>query len=276
MPELPEVETVRKTLEGMIVGKTIASIDVYYGKIIHNLSVPAFILRLQGQTLQSMGRYGKYLFFQFDRDTLISHLRMEGRYFLKPASEDIEKHEHIVFHFTDDTTLRYQDVRKFGTMELVPVGTERQHASILAMGPEPADPRLDGAYLERMVGRAKRPIKSALLDQSVVTGLGNIYVDEVLFLAKLHPQTVCSTLSITDFQNIAMASREVIQQAILLGGTTIRTYLSSLGVSGRFQNQLNVHMQKGKPCAVCQTTILKIKVGGRGTYYCPHCQPLRG
>ncbi len=156
------------------------------------------------------------------------------------------------------------------------MGAEFRHPSILAMGPEPMDPHFDGAYLQTKIGKAKRPIKSALLDQSVVTGLGNIYVDEVLFLARLHPETLAMNLMISDFQNIANASRIVIEAAVALGGTTIRTYLSSLGVSGRFQTELNVHMQKGEPCPVCQTTIQKTKVGGRGTYYCPVCQPIRG
>lgn len=276
MPELPEVETIRATLSHQIVGRTFAKVEIYYNKMIKNVSVEEFARRIAGQTLRSMGRYGKYLFFLLDDCTLISHLRMEGKYFLKPGGDPLEKHEHVVFTFTDGETLRYHDTRKFGTMELVPLGCEMQAKGLCGMGLEPFDPHFDGKYLESKAGRSQKPVKSWLLDQTVISGLGNIYVNEVLFGCRLHPETKVSELTPEDFDRLAHSSREVLGKAVELGGTTIRTYYSSLGVTGRFQNELCVHDKKGELCPVCSTPILKIQVGGRGTYYCPNCQKKKG
>jgi len=272
MPELPEVETVKETLKTVILGKTIESIDVFYDKIIHGSSLPEFKSRLEGQTLRDIGRFGKYLLFKFDEVTLISHLRMEGKYFIKTRSEPVEKHEHIIFHFTDRTTLTYHDTRKFGTMELSEPGQEFASKGLLSMGPEPFDPGFTDIYLKAKAKQSIRPVKSFLLDQTVVSGLGNIYVDEVLFRAKLHPETMVKDLTDIDHTAIIEASRAVLSRAVELGGTTIRSYLSSLGVTGRFQNELHVHLRDKEPCDICGTPIIKIKVGGRGTYVCPTCQ----
>jgi len=272
MPELPEVETVKETLKLAILGKTVEAIIVRYDKMIRDVCVQDFAHRLTGQTLMAIDRYGKYLFFKFQDVTMISHLRMEGKYSVKPITDPIEKHEHIIIAFTDQTSLRYHDTRKFGTMELVAPGMELKTKSIQAMGPEPFDEGFTPAYLSQRIKQSIRPVKSFLLDQSVVSGLGNIYVDEVLFLARIHPETPVKSLENKDLINIISASRMVLKKAIELGGTTIRSYLSSLGVSGRFQNELNVHMRKDEPCHQCGTLIIKTKVGGRGTYVCPTCQ----
>jgi formamidopyrimidine-DNA glycosylase len=275
MPELPEVETIRQTLKLHVVGRTIAKIDLYYDKIIKGISPAEFVRKLIGQTIRDMQRYGKYLFFVFDDETLVSHLRMEGKYFLKPAADQIEKHEHIVFTFTDGTTMRYHDTRKFGTMELMAKGCERSSKSLCHLGLEPFDEGFTVSYLQGSIKKSIIPVKSLLLDQTVVCGLGNIYVNEVLFLCRLHPETRACDLRETDLAGIIDASRTVLKKAIELGGTTIRTYYSSLGVTGMFQNELHVHDRKGEPCPVCQTPIAKIQVGGRGTYFCPNCQKRR-
>ncbi len=272
MPELPEVETIRRTLEPRLVGKTIDRVDVHCDRIIHGLEPAAFCARLAGRTIASLGRFGKYLFFVFDDVSLVSHLRMEGKYFLKPGEDPVVKHEHVVFRFTDGSSLRYHDTRKFGTMELVPKGQELRLKAIEAMGPEPASPAFSGAYLARRGNTAARPVKSFLLDQNIVAGLGNIYVDETLFRAAVHPETIAKHLFRAEWDRIALAAKQVIERAVSDGGTTIRSYVSSLGVSGMFQTELKVHMQKGKPCPTCGTTVVKTVVGGRGTYYCPRCQ----
>lgn len=276
MPELPEVETIRATLSEHIVGRTFGKVDLYYDKILKNSSSAEFSQRLVGQTVRSMGRYGKYLFFVLDDCTLVSHLRMEGKYFLKPGEDPVEKHEHVVFTFTDGWTLRYHDTRKFGTMELVPRGCEMQAKGLCGIGLEPFDLSFDGPYLKSKAGRSQKPVKNWLLDQTIVSGLGNIYVNEVLFLCRLHPETRVIDLTEEDFVRLAQASREVLRRAVELGGTTIRTYYSSLGVTGRFQSELHVHDRKGEPCPVCHTLIAKIQVGGRGSYFCPKCQQKKG
>lgn len=272
MPELPEVETVRLTLKNLIVGKTIEQVIIKYDKMIKGTDSITFQKLLTGETLHDIGRYGKYLFFYFNQVTLISHLRMEGKYFIKNNRDILEKHEHMIFNFTDGSSLRYHDTRKFGTMELVPINTELVSNSIIKMGLEPFNEQFTVDYLKTKIKRSIRPIKSFLLDQNNVSGLGNIYVDEVLFLSKIHPETKACDLSNRDLLNIIDASKNVLGKAVELGGTTIRSYMSSLGVSGRFQNELNVHMRQSEPCHICQTPIIKIKVGGRGTYFCPTCQ----
>jgi formamidopyrimidine-DNA glycosylase len=272
MPELPEVETVRKTLKNLILGRTIESIDVHYSKIIKDVSVAEFKKKLVGKTLNDIDRYGKYLIFIFEDISLISHLRMEGKYFIKEKSDSLEKHEHIVFNFTDGTSLRYHDVRKFGTMDLRSLDQIHTTHPISKLGYEPYDKLMTVQHLKGKLKNKNRAIKTCLLDQTIITGLGNIYVDEVLFLSNLHPETLASSLNDKDVKNIIKSSTSVLHKAIELGGTTIRSYTSSLGVTGRFQNELNVHMKKGEPCPKCSTVIEKKKVNGRGSYYCPKCQ----
>ncbi len=272
MPELPEVETVRKTLSNLILNKEIRDIDIFYGKIIRNISEEDFKRKLIGKRIDEIDRYGKYLIFNLDDISLISHLRMEGKYFIKNADEPKEKHEHIIIYFTDGETLRYHDTRKFGTMDIVDRNQVYVNSPVTKLGPEPFNKRMNLSYLEEKLSKKTIAIKSALLDQTIMTGLGNIYVDEVLFLTKLHPERKANSLSKKEIENVIKNSVKVLNKAIRLGGTTIRSYTSSLGVTGRFQNELNVHTKQGEECPVCQTTIEKIKVNGRGTYYCPVCQ----
>ncbi len=275
MPELPEVETVRRTLLGKILNKKIKSVDIYYDGIIKDISVDNFIDSLCGQTINDIKRYGKYLIFILDDHSLISHLRMEGKYFLKDTKQDLEKHEHIIINFDDGTDMRYHDTRKFGTMTIEDKHDYMKCRSLSKLGKEPFNGELTIEYMKGIFNKTNRKLKPVLLDQTVICGLGNIYVDEVCFYAKLHPETVVSTLTDEDINNIIEGSYSVIDKAIELGGTTIKSYTSSLGVTGRFQNELNVHTKKDEKCPVCYSIIEKIKVGGRGTYYCPSCQRKR-
>ena len=272
MPELPEVETVRRTLHNLILNKTIKGIDVYYTKIIKEPRLTDFINKLVGKTLIDIKRQGKYLIFIFDDTALISHLRMEGKYFIKDQGDKIEKHEHIVFNFTDKTSLRYHDVRKFGTMDLRDIDKMYTTPPLSKLGLEPFDPLMTVAYLKGKLHKKEVAVKTCLLDQHIFVGLGNIYVDEVLFRCKLNPTLKASKLKDKDYKNIIDNSIIVLNKAIKLGGTTIISYTSSLGVTGLFQNELNVHTLQGEPCPVCNTIIEKTRVGGRGTYYCPKCQ----
>lgn len=275
MPELPEVETVRRTLNHLIKGKEIRDIDIFYNKMIRNVSIETFKESLIGKKLVDIDRYGKYLLFDFEGTCLVSHLRMEGKYFIKELDRKKEKHEHVIFYFKDGSTLRYNDTRKFGTMDLYPTSKVYEKSSLSKLGYEPSNPLVTTNYLKNKLKNKTIAIKSALLDQTILTGLGNIYVDEVLFLSKLHPTTPSNTLRKKDLENIIDASRKVLDKAIKLGGTTIRSYTSSLGVTGRFQNELLVHMKEGEPCPTCQQKIIKMKVNGRGTYICESCQKKR-
>ncbi len=272
MPELPEVETVRQTLRKKVLNKTIKSIDILYDKIIKT-DLNLFKTRLINQTIREIERYGKYLLFRFDDDYLISHLRMEGKYLLRTKDKEIEKHTHIIFQFTDDKELRYHDVRKFGTMHLKPHDEVFQDEPLAKLGIEPFDKTFNLKYLKNKLNN-KRKIKSSLLDQTIVTGLGNIYVNEVLFLANIHPKRISHTLSDDEIKRIIMATISVLNKAIELGGSTIRSYYSDDNITGRFQNELYVHNRIDEPCYICGETIKKIKVCGRGTYYCPVCQKI--
>lgn len=274
MPELPEVETVRQTLRANILGKEIVGIKVLYERMILGHSKEEFINNLIGKKLNEIGRLGKYLYFEFSDDVyLISHLRMEGKYFIKPISDEIVKHEHIIIEFSDGLSLRYHDTRKFGTMELRNKEMLFITHPLASLGKEAYE--LDFDYLKEKTKGRHRDLKAFLLDQTVIAGIGNIYADEVCFEAKLNPKQDIYYLSDCDLVNIAEASKKVINNAIKAGGTTIRSYTSSLGVTGLFQLQLNVHTKKGEPCPICGNIITKTRVAGRGTYLCEVCQKIK-
>lgn len=271
MPELPEVETVRQTLKKYLIGQKIKEIYTPYPNIIKT-ELSDFKEKLINQTFRDINRYGKYLFFVMDDYTLVSHLRMEGKYYIRNNLNELTKHEHVIFKLQENSYLSYHDVRKFGTMELIEKGKEFTLFSVKKLGVEANQDNIDFNAIFPKFHQAKRPIKSVLLDQSVITGLGNIYVDETLFRSKIHPEELSSELTKDEISNILLNAKKVLDKAIMLGGTTIRTYQSSLGVDGRFQNELKVHTKVNEPCPVCGTPIVKIKVGGRGTYFCPNCQ----
>lgn len=272
MPELPEIETVRQNLLAVALNKKITKVEVRYDKILRNISKDDFIKLLINQIIIDIKRLGKYLIIELSGYYLISHLRMEGKYILETDAE-ISKHEHVIFYF-DDTNLRYHDTRKFGTMHLYPKNIDIYHElPLINVGFEPFDERLTSEYLSRKFKNSKRPIKSTLLDQKIISGLGNIYVDEVLYMCRLHPQTETRQLDKEDIDNIIKNSIIVLNKAIALGGTTIRTFTSGNHISGRFQNELLIHTKK--ECPNCKTEIKKIFVGGRGTYHCHICQVLK-
>ena len=269
MPELPEVETVKNTLKKQILGKRINNIKVLYDGIIAT-NLDDFKKNIVGQEFIDIDRRGKYLIFELNDYYLVSHLRMEGKYFIKKKSDVISKHEHIIFSL-DDCELRYHDTRKFGKMYLVTKDKLYSDTPLHDIGKEPWDESLKDEYLMEKY-HSNKHIKTLLLDQSVITGIGNIYADEILFLSKINPNTKGSDLSLHDCHNIIENTRKVLKDAISMGGTTIRSYTSSLGVTGHFQGKLLVHNKEGEKCSICGSTILKIKVNGRGTYYCPKCQ----
>lgn len=273
MPELPEVETIRKTLEKLVLDKQIEDITVHWPKIIKSPDdIQHFKQLLLGEKLLRIDRRGKFLLFYFNDHVLVSHLRMEGKYRLTPSTEPVDKHTHVIFHFTDGTDLRYNDVRKFGTMHVFPVGTEHHSKPLNKLGPDPFQPAFSNEYVNTKLRKTTRPIKAALLDQSIIAGLGNIYVDEVLFLSNVHPEKRANTLTDTEIKCITDQSFHVLERAVQQGGTTIRSYVDGAGEMGMFQQQLYVYGQQKEPCQKCGTKIEKIKVAGRGTHICPVCQ----
>ena len=270
MPELPEVQTVLDTLELQIADKKIIDVKIFCPKIVA-CDQDLFKDVLIGQCFRSFRRRGKYLIFEMDDMALVVHLRMEGKFFLQDPEVPYDKHDHVVFDLDDGRQLRYNDVRKFGRMELMEL--KEDYSDFKDLGPEPFCDDFSEKYCTDFLKNRRRPIKEVLLDQSFVAGIGNIYADEILFRCKIDPRTPADHLDQDDVGMLIRVSRDVLSEACREGGTTIRSYTSSLGVTGRFQFSLRAHGQKR--CPVCETQIRKIRVGGRGTYFCENCQELK-
>lgn len=270
MPELPEVETVKETLKHNVIGKIIEEVYIYHNNVIEYPTVEELKEQIKNEKIINIHRRGKWLMFELNNYYLLSHLRMEGKYFIRENDEPKLLHELVKFHFSDGTSLRYHDTRKFGKMHLIEKEKVWERKPFSELGLEPWDKELTANYLKEKYRGKKIPIKTALLDQSIITGIGNIYADEILFLSLIHPLKPCSNLTEKEREQIIMNTKKVLEHAIKLGGTTIRTFESSEGVHGLFQNELYVHEQKN--CPKCDSEIIKMKVGGRGTYYCMKCQ----
>ena len=267
MPELPEVQTVVDTLAGQIRDREIIKIEVIYAPIIED-DISLFKEKLIGQHFRNFRRRGKYLLFEMDDLTLVSHLRMEGKYYLYEEGHPLSKHDHIVFYLDDGRRLVYNDFRKFGRMYLT--DKKRDYRSFKDLGPEPFWDSFNEEYCKTYLAKHSAPIKEVLLDQHFVAGIGNIYADEILYACKIFPKRRADSLSDKEIEDLIKNTRKILRKAIRAGGTTIRTYTSSLGVTGRFQMSLRAHEQK--ICPVCKGEIRKITVAGRGTYFCPVCQ----
>ncbi|MBZ2201113.1 MAG: DNA-formamidopyrimidine glycosylase [Lentilactobacillus hilgardii] len=276
MPELPEVETVRRGLTELVAGSQIRTVDVLYPKMI-NLSPEDFTNALKNQIIEKIDRRGKYLFIRINNGlTIVSHLRMEGKYDVEPEGTPLSKHTHIVFHLTDGRQLRYNDTRKFGRMNLVDTGHELTVAGLKTIGPEPTERDLTLDYMRKIFGKSKKLVKPFLLDQSNIAGLGNIYADEVLWLSKINPKQPVNTLSVAELKLLRKSIIDEIKKAIDGHGTTVHSYSNAYGEAGNFQNHLNVYGRQGEPCLRCGTPIEKIKLAQRGTHFCPNCQVIHG
>ncbi|WP_028592067.1 DNA-formamidopyrimidine glycosylase [Paenibacillus massiliensis] len=274
MPELPEVETVKRTLNELVVGKQIERVSVHLPRIIQRPSdIQAFAFELAGHTITGVERRGKFLRILLDGLVVVSHLRMEGRYGLYAADEAVEKHTHVIFHFNDGTELRYKDVRQFGTMHLFNTGEDLISAPLHKLGLEPLDEAFTVEALQGAVGRRSTSIKAALLNQAYVVGIGNIYVDEALFRAGIHPSKAANSLTTEQLTLLHKAIVDVLSESVAAGGSSVKSYVNGQGDSGSYQHQLQIYGRKQQPCVVCHTPVEKSVVAGRGTHYCPKCQP---
>lgn len=273
MPELPEVETVKKTLKALVIGETISEVVINWPKIIKEpTDTELFKDKIDNQTILDIKRKGKFLLFELSDYTLVSHLRMEGKYGVFPHTDPFDKHTHIIFNFKSGKSLRYHDVRKFGTMHLYKKGHEMEVPPLNQLGPDPFESEYHLETIYPRVKSSKRVIKNILLDQNIIAGLGNIYVDETLYRAKIHPLRPGDSLSEEEVKTIMAEAEKTLSQAIEQGGTTIRSYVNSQGQIGMFQQQLFAYGQEDQPCKRCGQPIIKIKVSNRGTHYCRTCQ----
>jgi formamidopyrimidine-DNA glycosylase len=266
MPELPEVETVRRTLQKCVLGANISGVTVLYDPIVMGQPA-AFAAAVAGQNIRAIERAGKYLVFVLDEAAFTSHLRMEGKYNIVSSGEAVGKHEHVLFALADGRDLRYQDVRKFGRMTLTDKNGYRRLPPLDRLGPEPWE--AEPAALYEKLRKSRLPLKSLLLDQTVLAGIGNIYANEICFSLRLDPRTPGHRLTAEQCAALIAAACAVLDRAIELGGTTVHSFTAG-GVSGRFQNELAIHGQN--ECPHCHGKVAKIAIGGRGTYFCQNCQ----
>lgn len=274
MPELPEVETVKESLKRIVLGKKISKVEVFYEPIIKNCSIEEFKDFLINETINDIKRVGKYLVFVLDNYIMLSHLRMEGKYNYL-GNEKINIHEHVIFYLDDGHTLRYNDTRKFGTMHLfktTDISSLLKVDPLNKLGIEPLDNTLTKEYLKNKISKLNKPLKTILLDQSIISGLGNIYADEVCYYSGLNPYVKGKDLEDRDYEKLIESMKIVITKAIELGGSTIKSFTSSHMITGRFQNELCVHLQTRCKCG---SRVEKVFIGGRGTYFCNNCQKMK-
>ncbi len=272
MPEKPEVITVSNSLRPRLVGKKITGCNVYWDNIIAYPTTDEFKKKVIGQKILDVTTRGKFIKVLLDRDVLLIHLRMEGKFFFRKLSDPIVKHEHVEFILDEDTSFRYHDVRKFGKMYLISKAMVDKVKPLSELGVEFDDRNLTKEYLYEKIHNKKLPIKTVLLDQSIITGIGNIYDDEILFRSGISPYRKSCDISLEECDEIIKNTRLVLSEAIKKGGTTIKSFTSSEGVHGLFQNELLVHGKKNDKCPVCGSRIEVCRIGGRGTYYCTKCQ----
>jgi formamidopyrimidine-DNA glycosylase len=284
MPELPEVETVRLQLLHKIRGKTISKVEVFHAKTVaHNKTIGK---KLTGLTIAGIDRVGKLLIMSFTDSThhLLAHLKMTGQFlFVDKGSisggghtlslTDTKlpnRHTRVAFHFSEKSKLYFNDMRLFGYTKIAtPHEVEKARAHF---GQEPIAPHFDIEAFAKGAKKRNAPIKAILLDQTFIAGLGNIYVDETLFRAGVRPTSKGTSLSLPRLRSIASHSRDVLTEAVAVGGTTFQHFTDTGGEAGNFTDYLRVFGKQNTPCQVCGTPILKIRCAGRGTHYCPTCQ----
>ncbi len=270
MPELPEVETTRAGLEPLLVGRTIRAAIVRVPGLRWPIDADLG-RRLAGETIRAVDRRAKYLLLRCGAGTLMLHLGMSGHLQVVPARLPAGKHDHVDILLDNDRLLRFHDPRRFGAL-LWTSGDPADHPLLVGMGPEPFAPELDGDYLYRRSRGRKTAIKIFLMDQKVVVGVGNIYASEVLFRAGISPLTVAGALAPGRYRRLLAAVREVLAEAIVAGGTTLRDFRDEGGRPGYFSRQLQVYGREGEACTHCGETIRQQRVGQRSTFYCPKCQ----
>ncbi|MDR1235231.1 MAG: DNA-formamidopyrimidine glycosylase [Mycoplasmataceae bacterium] len=275
MPELPEVQTIINTLsKSGLLHKQIISVNVYKIKLLKNATPITFKKFMIGESVNHIERKGKFLIFHLTHQkTLVVHLRMEGKLFYETNASNVsKKHLRIEFLLNNSHVLRYYDSRIFGTFHIYKDQAYLKAPQLTKLGLDPLDHSFNWNYLKNRISTSHRAIKTALLDQTNVSGIGNIYADEILYLSKINPTRKANTITDAEYKDLAKYSAQVLLKSIKYGGTTIATYKSDANHSGEFQKMLLVHTKRGQPCPRCGAKIVKTKVNGRGTYYCPKCQ----
>jgi formamidopyrimidine-DNA glycosylase len=269
LPELPEVETIRAQLAPRLEGRMLARVEILDPRLTRPVDLFEVAEELEGDVVVAVERRGKYLLLRFESGlALLVHLRMTGSFGFMPVS-----HERAVVELDDGSRLAYRDVRRFGTW-LVLEDAELEPYLAMKNGPEPLGPRFTSRWLGEQLARRRAPLKAVLLDQRVVAGLGNIYADEAVWRARLSPLRPANSLSDAEVTRLARAIRSALRTGIERQGSTLSEYRTPEGATGSMQEEFRVYGRDGEPCPRCRTAITKTRVGGRGTWYCPHCQPV--
>jgi len=273
MPELPEVETIRRGIEPVIRGKRITAVHIFQPCLRWPVDTKAMGKWVTGQTVTTVSRRSKYLILDLANDAaLVVHLGMSGRIGLYAPDDEPEKHTHLIFDVQGNIQLRYRDPRRFGYIDVVQPGALSTYKRFAALGPEPLSAEFNGDFLQQKLSKSKRAIKTALLDMGVAAGVGNIYANEALFVAGIDPRRLASDLREDEFAGLADAVKQVLSFAIKKGGTTLNDFRNATGEPGFFQLELAVYDRRDQPCLHCGTAIEKVVIGGRSTYFCPLCQ----
>jgi len=277
MPELPEVETIVRGLQKSgLVGKAICDVQVRWPRTVSHMAADPFAQRLRGRTITRFSRRAKYIIAHLDNGScLLIHLRMTGQFHIEKEGTAADTHDQVVLAFEGGRQLHFHDTRKFGRFELVTA----QAAELPHLGPEPLAKAFTPAALQACLQKHRRIIKPVLLDQSVVAGIGNIYADESLWAAGIHPKRRADSLTPAEILRLHHAIRQVLTRAIRRGGTSLgngaTNFYSVTGRRGRNRDALKVFRRDGEPCPRCGGTIQRLVVAQRGTHICPHCQPLQ-
>ncbi|MFZ5641629.1 MAG: bifunctional DNA-formamidopyrimidine glycosylase/DNA-(apurinic or apyrimidinic site) lyase [Bacillota bacterium] len=275
MPELPEVETVKRTLEEKIVGCKFTGLKVFMPKVVKAGEVDDVAGAIAGKRVVRMGRRGKYLLVYLENNlVLVVHLRMTGQLVHSAPDQELPKHTHVVFNLDNGQQLRFVDQRQFGRIYLVPANALDVLSGLRNMGLEPFDPDFTKEYFKKELRNRRTKIKPLLLDQSFVAGIGNIYADEALHRALVHPERPAYTLNPREAAKLYQAIKDVLEEGIANRGTSIKDYVDGEGRSGENQHQLRVYGREGQPCLKCKKPIHRIKVGGRSSYFCARCQKI--
>ncbi|HVB18097.1 MAG TPA: bifunctional DNA-formamidopyrimidine glycosylase/DNA-(apurinic or apyrimidinic site) lyase [Stellaceae bacterium] len=270
MPELPEVETIRRGLASRMTGRQIVRAELRRADLRRPFP-PMLAERLTGAQIGALGRRGKYILVELDDSgTLLLHLGMSGRITVGGNNAPEEKHDHVVLTLDDGTVVRFNDPRRFGLVDYMRRGSEAAHPLLAGMGPEPLEPGFDGAYLARALAGKMTSIKAALLDQKIVAGLGNIYVCEALYRARLSPRRLAATVTGARAERLAAAIRTVLGEAIEAGGSSLRDYVQASGELGYFQHRWAVYGKEGEKCpgCTCAEGVHRIVQSGRSTFFC--------
>lgn len=277
MPELPEIETVRRVVGPQIVGRRVASASVRHPKVIGSPDPDRFVQRLTGRKFTDLTRRGKILTAQLDDgERMVMHMRMTGCLVVAPHERPEDPHTHIVVRLDDGMELRFSDTRRFGRFWLLAEGEDDDCTGLSKLGPEPFDPSFTAEYLEGRIGSSRRAIKECLLDQSVVAGIGNIYSDEILFATGIDPACPANLLGHGDWTHLADEIPRTLEFFIEKNEISAEDWLEGRGREYRNTPYIRIYAHGGEPCPVCGTTLVRRVIGGRSSVSCPACQRQRG